>query len=79
MLFLQILIVRAAKKKGLKVTCEVCPHHLFLCDEDIDSIGEGRSQVRPMISSQEDQQALWDNMEYIDCFATDHGECGGGV
>jgi carbamoyl-phosphate synthase/aspartate carbamoyltransferase/dihydroorotase len=68
----EILIVRAAKKKGLKVTCEVCPHHLFLCDDDIGSIGEGRSQVRPMISSQEDQQALWDNMEYIDCFATDH-------
>ena len=27
--------VREAKKKGLKVTAEVSPHHLILCDEDI--------------------------------------------
>ena len=70
---LQILIIRAAKEKGLKVTCEVCPHHLFLTDRNVMDIGEGRSQVRPMICTEEDQQALWDNMEYIDSFATDHG------
>ena len=55
------------------VTCEVCPHHLFLCDDDIPQIGEGWSEVRPVLCSREDQEALWDNLDIIDCFATDHG------
>ena len=25
----EILLIKAAKEKGIKVTCEVCPHHLF--------------------------------------------------
>lgn len=68
----EILIIRAAKERGMKVTCEVCPHHLFLSTSDIPSIGIGRSEVRPILCSQEDQDALWDNIEYIDVFATDH-------
>ncbi|KAL9886382.1 carbamoyl-phosphate synthetase 2, aspartate transcarbamylase, and dihydroorotase rudimentary isoform 1-T3 [Glossina fuscipes fuscipes] len=68
----EILLVKAAKEKGIRVTCEVCPHHLFLCDKDIPTIGEGRSEVRPVLCTQEDQKALWDNLEHIDVFATDH-------
>ena len=71
---MQILVIKAAKKRGLNVTCEVAPHHLFLTSDDLDRIGEGRGQVRPMLVTPEDQQALWDNMDIIDCFATDHGE-----
>jgi carbamoyl-phosphate synthase/aspartate carbamoyltransferase/dihydroorotase len=26
----EVLLIKAAKEKGIKVTCEVCPHHLFL-------------------------------------------------
>ena len=26
-----ILLIKAAKEKGIKVTCEVAPHHLFFC------------------------------------------------
>lgn len=68
----EILIIKAAKEKGLKVTCEVCPHHLFLSTNDIPHIGAGKSQVRPILASPDDQQALWDNLHVIDCFATDH-------
>lgn len=68
----EIEIIRAAKKRGIKVTCEVCPHHLFLCKNDTDRVGEGWSEVRPVLCSLEDQRALWDNLEYIDIFATDH-------
>ncbi|XP_055915035.1 CAD protein [Eupeodes corollae] len=68
----EIMIIRAAKEKGIRVTCEVCPHHLFLSTDDIETIGAGRAEVRPVLCSPEDQQALWDNMEYIDVFATDH-------
>ncbi|XP_062508879.1 CAD protein-like isoform X2 [Corticium candelabrum] len=68
----EIELIRMAKKCGQKVTCEVCPHHLFLSEDDLQWLGEGMSQVRPQLCSREDQQALWDNIDIIDCFATDH-------
>lgn len=68
----EIELIRKAKEKGLKVTCEVAPHHLFLTQKDIPNLGMGRSEVRPRLASMEDCQALWDNLAVIDCFATDH-------
>jgi len=68
----EIEMIRRAKEKGIAVTCEVAPHHLFLSKDDIPEIGTGRSEVRPVLASKEDVQALWDNMDIIDCFATDH-------
>uniref|UniRef100_A0A0C9QZV9 R_1 protein n=1 Tax=Fopius arisanus TaxID=64838 RepID=A0A0C9QZV9_9HYME len=68
----EIEIIRAAKESGLNVTCEVSPHHLFLTQDDSVRIGAARSEVRPILGTPEDQQALWDNMDIIDCFATDH-------
>lgn len=68
----EILLIRKAKEKGLKVTCEVAPHHLFLTEKDIPTLGAGRSEVRPRLASEADCQALWENLEVIDCFATDH-------
>ncbi len=71
----EILLIKAAKERGLKVTCEVCPHHLFLTRDDIPNISHGysgRGEVRPRLASREDVEALWQNLEVIDCFATDH-------
>ena len=71
----EILLIKAAKERGIRVTCEVCPHHLFLSKEDIPSISEshpGRGEVRPPLATKEDVEALWQNMDVIDCFATDH-------
>ena len=68
----EILLIREAKEKGIKVTCEVTPHHLFLTKVDAQTIGIGRSEVRPRLASSADQEALWENLEVIDCFATDH-------
>ncbi|XP_071393365.1 multifunctional protein CAD isoform X4 [Centroberyx affinis] len=68
----EILIIRAAKQKGIQVTCEVAPHHLFLCEDNVAEIGDGRAQVRPMLGTREDMEALWENLDIIDCFATDH-------
>ncbi|XP_038215303.1 CAD protein [Zerene cesonia] len=68
----EILIIKAAKERGLKVTCEVCPQHLFLSTNDIERIGKGRAEVRPVLCSPEDQEELWKNMDVIDVFATDH-------
>ncbi len=71
----EILLIKAAKQKGVKVTCEVCPHHLFLSKDDIPSISQGypgHGEVRPRLATQNDVDALWENMDVIDCFATDH-------
>ncbi|XP_041563873.1 CAD protein isoform X2 [Drosophila elegans] len=68
----EIQLIRAAKEKGVKVTCEVCPHHLFLSTKDVERLGQGMAEVRPLLCSPEDQEALWEHLEYIDVFATDH-------
>ena len=65
----EILLVKAAKEKGLRVTCEVTPHHLFLTRDDLPG---WRGEVRPRLQTKEDVAALWENLEVIDCFATDH-------
>ncbi len=80
----EILLIKAAKRGGIKVTCEVCPQHLFLSKEDIPASsptplpsGEvsphaGRYSVRPQLATREDVGSLWANLDVIDCFATDH-------
>ena len=71
----EVLLIKAAKERGIKVTCEVCPHHLFLTKEEIPTISHGhpgRGEVRPSLATKEDVDALWANLEVIDCFATDH-------
>jgi carbamoyl-phosphate synthase / aspartate carbamoyltransferase / dihydroorotase len=68
----EIEVIRDAKERGMAVTCEVCPHHLFLTEEDIPRIGLGRGEVRPRLATPDDQAGLWENMAYIDCLATDH-------
>lgn len=73
----EVLLIKAAKEKGIKVTCEVCPHHLFLTQDlsgfgNLSGLTPGRKEVRPRLAKQEDVDALWANLDVIDCFATDH-------
>ncbi len=78
----EVLLIKAAKERGVKVTCEVCPHHLFLTlpppspppfsGKMGEGKGGGRLEVRPRLASQKDVDALWQNLDVIDCFATDH-------
>ena len=76
----EVLLIKAAKERGIKVTCEVCPHHLFLTAPSPlhpspigrGAGGEGRTEVRPRLATQSDVDALWANLDVIDCFATDH-------
>jgi carbamoyl-phosphate synthase/aspartate carbamoyltransferase/dihydroorotase len=60
-----------AKKAGLPVTCGVCPHHLFLTNSDEDRLGV-YGKMLPSLKTQEDQDYLWENLEYIDIFESDH-------
>jgi len=71
----EILLIKAAKQRGFQVTCEVCPQHLFLTADDIPAVSQGhpgRGEVRPRLATQEDVDALWADLEVIDCFASDH-------
>ena len=59
--------------QGLQITCEVAPHHLFLSESDSGALGQSKAQVRPNLARDSDKKALWDNLDAIDCFASDHG------
>jgi dihydroorotase-like cyclic amidohydrolase len=67
-----ILLIRRAKEHGLAVTCEVTPHHLFLSDQDLPRLGVDLTQTHLRLGTPADRQALWDNLDVIDCFASDH-------
>ncbi len=65
-------LIRDAKERGVKVTCETGPHYLVFCDEDLQD--EGRFKMNPPIRSREDRDALIEGIKdgTIDCIATDH-------
>jgi len=68
----EILLIKEAKSRGLPVTCEVAPHHLFLTEVDEQQLPKGRGKVCPALGTTDDRQALWDNLDQIDCIASDH-------
>lgn len=67
-------MVKAAKAEGLPVTCEVTPHHLFLCDEDITDAYNTNLKMNPPLRKASDAEALRAGIldGSIDCVVTDH-------
>ena len=66
-------MVRLAKKAGLPVTAEVCPHHFCLTCEDIPG-DDGNYKMNPPLREQEDADALIKGLKegIIDVISTDH-------
>ncbi|MBI5467950.1 MAG: dihydroorotase [Deltaproteobacteria bacterium] len=66
-------LVRMAKKKGLKVTAEVTPHHLALTDSAVERY-DTNAKMNPPLRSREDAEALLEGLRdgTIDSIATDH-------
>jgi dihydroorotase len=64
--------VRFAKKQGLRVTCEVTPHHFTLIDEDVTY--DSRFKMNPPLAAREDRDALLAGIAdgTVDAIATDH-------
>src|SRR3984893_6578381 len=64
--------VRAAKARGLRVSCEVTPHHFTLIDEDVQY--DSRYKMNPPLASREDRDALLAGLAdgTVDAIATDH-------
>ncbi len=67
-------LIRAARARGVQVTAEVSPHHLALCDEDIDVARPDAFKMNPPLRSVQDRDALRRGCVegVLDVLATDH-------
>ena len=65
--------VRDAKRAGIRVTAEVTPHHLLLCEDDIPGL-DPNYKMNPPLRGQADKEALIEGLldGTIDFIATDH-------
>ncbi len=65
-------IIRKAKQKSAKISCETAPHYLTLCDEDLRE--EGRFKMNPPLRAAFDREALIAGIAdgTIEVIATDH-------
>ncbi len=68
-----VLAVAEAKRRGVRASAEVSPHHLLLTDEDVRTL-DTRMKMHPPLTGESDRQALVDGLRdgTIDCVATDH-------
>ncbi len=64
--------VRSAKSRGLRVSCEVTPHHFTLIDEDVQY--DSRFKMNPPLAARDDLEALLAGLAdgTVDAIATDH-------
>ncbi len=67
----ELEIIIRSKEKGYNISCGVTPHHLFLTVDDENKIG-AFAKMKPSLKSKQDQQFLWDNLQYIDIVESDH-------
>ena len=67
----QLPSIFKAQKEGLEISTEVCPHHLFLTENDIKKLGP-LGIMKPPLTSKYNQKKLWDNIDKIDMISTDH-------
>lgn len=66
-------LIRQAKSKGIKVTCEGTPHHFTLTHEIIRTF-DTNAKVNPPLRTKRDVLAIKNGLKdgTIDCIATDH-------
>lgn len=69
-------ILAAARKDGIPITAETCPHYLSFCAEDIAD-GQTHFKCAPPIRTREHRDALWRALDdgTLDLVATDHSPC----
>ena len=68
-----VKLVDAAKKEGLPVTAEVCPHHFAMTTDDITE-DDGNFKMNPPLRGRRDVEALKAGLkaDIMDVIATDH-------
>ena len=67
-----VALIRDAKARGVRVTCETAPHYLALCEDDLQE--DGRFKMNPPLRGAEDREALIEGLAdgTVDAIATDH-------
>lgn len=68
-------MVKRARAEGVRVTCEVAPHHLILTDEEVAKSGfSTNTKMKPPLRSERDRAALVQGLVdgSVDCIASDH-------
>ncbi len=70
---ISVELIRNAKKRGVNVTCETCPHYFSLTEEACDGFNT-LAKVNPPLRSQDDVNAIIEGLKdgTIDVIATDH-------
>jgi allantoinase len=71
-----ISIVEAAKRDGVPITCETCPHYLTFTAEEIEA-GATHFKCCPPIRERDNRERLWDALGrgVIDMVVSDHSPC----
>lgn len=66
-------LIRRAKREGVDVTCETCPHYFTFNDTALEAY-DPNYKVNPPIRTEEDRRAIIEGLRdgTIDCIATDH-------
>ncbi|MDR1696212.1 MAG: dihydroorotase [Endomicrobium sp.] len=68
-----VYLIGQAKKKGIKITAETCPHYFTLTD-DVVKVYDANTKMNPPLREQRDVDAIKQGLAdgTIDCIATDH-------
>lgn len=68
-----VRMIRDAKRAGIKVTAETCPHYFSVTDEIIKTY-DTNTKVNPPIREEIDKQAILEGLKdgTLDCIVTDH-------
>ena len=66
-------MVRDAKKRGVKITCETCPHYFTFTVEEVLKSG-ANAKMNPPLREKKDRKAIIEGLKdgTIDCIITDH-------
>ena len=57
-----------ARARGVDVTCETCPHYLFLTPDDVERLGAVAKCAPPV----RERPGLWERLDEIDMVTSDH-------
>ncbi len=66
-------MIRDAKKRGVKITCETCPHYFTFTVDEVLKSGTN-AKMNPPLREEKDRQAIIEGLKEgtIDCIITDH-------
>ena len=66
-------MIRDAKKRGVKITCETCPHYFTFTVQEVLNAGTN-AKMNPPLREEKDRKAIIEGLkeETIDCIITDH-------